>query len=294
MNTSNIFKLSLATLAFGLLFTSCKKEAYINTANQDAALFTKTSDNYFVENVTGDSYTGTIGVSRAVTTDTKIEFTVSSPTGAVEGVEYTIPEKFVIIPAGQVLDSFKIFGDYAALNGGTHQLILRFKPEVKSFVDADSCVINLMPSCDEANPLISILQGDYNNTNETLGTSAYGPYTTSISSTSPAGPTSATIVVENIFDAGWGPITFTLDWTDPNNRTTTVIAQNAIPGSDAGSLNAAYAGLPVAVRPYATSGPGTYSACAQELTLNMQLGVGDGAGGVLGYFGILYQVKMKR
>ena len=244
--------------------------------------------------VTGDSYTGTIGVSRAVTTDTKIEFTVSSPTGAVEGVEYTIPEKFVIIPAGQVLDSFKIFGDYAALNGGTHQLILRFKPEVKSFVDADSCVINLMPSCDEANPLISILQGDYNNTNETLGTSAYGPYTTSISSTSPAGPTSATIVVENIFDAGWGPITFTLDWTDPNNRTTTVIAQNAIPGSDAGSLNAAYAGLPVAVRPYATSGPGTYSACAQELTLNMQLGVGDGAGGVLGYFGILYQVKMKR
>ena len=50
MNTSNIFKLSLATLAFGLLFTSCKKEAYINTANQDAALFTKTSDNYFVEN----------------------------------------------------------------------------------------------------------------------------------------------------------------------------------------------------------------------------------------------------
>jgi hypothetical protein len=282
MNTSNIFKLSLATLAFGLLFTSCKKEAYINTANQDAALFTKTSDNYFVENVTGDSYTGTIGVSRAVTTDTKIEFTVSSPTGAVEGVEYTIPEKFVIIPAGQVLDSFKIFGDYAALNGGTHQLILRFKPEVKSFVDADSCVINLMPSCDEANPLISILQGDYNNTNETLGTSAYGPYTTSISSTSPAGPTSATAVVENIFDSGWGPISFT------------VIAQNAIPGSDAGSLNAAYAGLPVAVRPYATSGPGTYSACAQELTLNMQLGVGDGAGGVLGYFGILYQVKMKR
>ena len=294
MNTSNIFKLSLATLAFGLLFTSCKKEAYINTANQDAALFTKTSDNYFVENVTGDSYTGTIGVSRAVTTDTKIEFTVSSPTGAVEGVEYKKKKKFVIIPAGQVLDSFKIFGDYAALNGGTHQLILRFKPEVKSFVDADSCVINLMPSCDEANPLISILQGDYNNTNETLGTSAYGPYTTSISSTSPAGPTSATIVVENIFDAGWGPITFTLDWTDPNNRTTTVIAQNAIPGSDAGSLNAAYAGLPVAVRPYATSGPGTYSACAQELTLNMQLGVGDGAGGVLGYFGILYQVKMKR
>ncbi|MGB3116545.1 MAG: hypothetical protein WBB11_09985 [Ferruginibacter sp.] len=294
MNTSNIFKLSLATLTFGLLLTSCKKEAYINTANQDAALFTKTSDNYFVENVTGDSYTGTIGVSRAVTTDTKIEFTVSSPTGAVEGVEYTIPEKFVIIPAGQVLDSFKIFCDYAALNGGTHQLFLRFKTEVKSFVDADSCVINLMPSCDEANPLISILQGDYNNTNETLGTSAYGPYTTSISSTSPAGPTSATAVVENIFDSGWGPISFTLDWTDPNNRTTTVITQNAIPGSDAGSLNAAYAGLPVAVRPYATSGPGTYSACAQELTLNMQLGVGDGAGGVLGYFGVLYQVKLKR
>ncbi len=294
MNTSNIFKLSLATFAFGLLFTSCKKEAYINTANQDAALFTKISDNYFVENVAGDSYTGTIGVSRAVVTDTKIEFTVSSPTGAVEGVEYTIPEKFVIIPAGQVLDSFKIFGDYAGLAGGTHQLVLKFKPDVKAFVDADSCIINLMPSCDEANPLISILQGDYNNTNETLGTSAYGPYQTSISATIPAGPTSATAVVENIFDSGWGPISFTLNWTDPNNRTTTVIAQNAIPGSDAGSLNSAYAGLPVAVRPYATSGPGTYSACAQELTLNMQLGVGDGAGGVLGYFGVLYQVKLKR
>lgn len=83
MNTSNIFKLSFASLAFGLLLSSCKKEDYINNANQDAALFTKTSDNYFIENVAGDSYTGTIGVSRAVTTDTKIEFTVSSPTGAI-------------------------------------------------------------------------------------------------------------------------------------------------------------------------------------------------------------------
>ena len=142
-------------------------------------------------------------------------------------------------------------------------------------------------ACFEGDVDLNALLGDYNKTNETFGITPYGPYTTSISSVNQLTPTSGTIVVENIFDFGWGPITFTLDWSDPNNRTVIVVAQSS--GiADAGTLSGAYAGEEVAVRPFAGQ-PGTFSACKGTLTLKMQLGVAG-----LGYFGELYTVNMAR
>ncbi len=147
-------------------------------------------------------------------------------------------------------------------------------------------------ACRESNVILSDLIGDYDNTNETLGTSAYGPYTTSISSAVSTGATTGTIVVENIWDNGWGPITFNLDWTDPNNRTATVVDQAAIPGSDAGDINPANAGSTISVRVPPTSlsaTAGTFSACGQTFILKMQLGVTGGS-----YFNSLYTVNLER
>jgi hypothetical protein len=130
--------------------------------------------------------------------------------------------------------------------------------------------------------------GDFDNTNETFG-GPYGPYTTSVSAVTPTGATTARITVENIWDNGWGPIDFDVDWTDSENPTVTVVAQDPIPGSDAGDFNPAYAGIPANVRPFAAGPVGTFSACDNTLTLKMQLGVSG-----LGYFPNIYTVIMER
>jgi hypothetical protein len=126
------------------------------------------------------------------------------------------------------------------------------------------------------------------NTRETFGTSAYGPYNTTISAVTLTSPTTGTITVTNIWDNGWGPITFTLDWTNPLATVATVVPQNAIPGSNAGDLSATYAGQTVAVRAFAGQ-PGTFSACNSVFTLRMQLGVTG-----VGFFGSLYTVILRR
>lgn len=148
------------------------------------------------------------------------------------------------------------------------------------------------PPCSEANVILDDFLGNYANTNETFGTSPYGPYTTTITNVTPLTATTARITVINIFDNGWGPIEFTLDWTDPNNRTAVVVANNAIQGSNAGDLNSTYAGQTISVREppsSLSSGPGTFSYCNQTFVLKMQLGVTNA-----GYFNTLYTVNMAR
>ena len=187
--------------------------------------------------------------------------------------------------------SFNItsFQDTAGVTRGTFVYrVAAYFNNTRSGSIPDTVVI----ACREANVVLSDLTGDYDNTNETLGTSAYGPYTTTISSAVATGPTTGTIVVENIWDNGWGPITFNLDWTDPNNRTATVVDQAAIPGSDAGDLNPANAGTTISVRvpPSALSAtPGTFSTCGQTFQLKMQLGVTGGS-----YVNALYTVNLER
>ena len=97
----------------------------------------------------------------------------------------------------------------------------------------------------------------------------------------------------NIFDDGWGPITFELDWTDPLNRKC-VVVDAVIPNTDAGTIfGSQYDGIPIIVTaPFgaiAADHDGTYSFCDQVLTLNMEIGI-DG----VGYYPALYQVVMER
>lgn len=237
---------------------------------------------------------GTTDVSGA---DRQVSFSVISPSGATAGSEYTLVSgNSVTIPANKALADITIQPNFAAYAAGRRDtLILAIvTPSVEAAAFSDTLTLIFAgPStsgCDEANPDLNSLLGDYANTNELLGTSAYGPYTTSISSITPTSPTTATIVVENIWDNGWGPISFDIDWTDPANRTVTCVQQDAIPGSDAGDLNATYAGQTISVRQNATSGPGTYNACGDPVfVLNMQLGVT-----ATGWFNVLYAVTLER
>ena len=90
----------------------------------------------------------------------------------------------------------------------------------------------------------------------------------------------------NIYDYGWNPAKFVLDWTNPAARTAIPLPQSGI--GDAGTLNSAYAGRDISLRPLAGQ-PGTFSICKQTLNLTMQVGVTG-----LGWFGTPYFVNMAR
>ncbi|MBC7536647.1 MAG: hypothetical protein H7258_13230 [Ferruginibacter sp.] len=287
-------KISLAgIIALLILIAGCDKtKPYdVIVAPPEAHFVGAKNQSYFVV----DSlpvYNVIVGTTDVSPTDRVVTYNVTSPTGAVAGTQYTIGTSgTVTIPAGQALANIDVRALTAVYGGGRKDtLIFTLSiPSLKPSTFLDTVKLALSGPCSEAATDLNVLLGNYDNTNELLGGGPYGPYTTSISGVTPTSATTGTIVVENIWDNGWGPISFDVDWTDPLNRTVTVVQQNAIPGSDAGDLNPAYAGMTIAVRPYATSGPGTYSYCSQTITLNMQLGVTG-----LGYFNVLYQVNMAR
>ena len=236
------------------------------------------------------AYNVVVGATNVASADRKVAYTITSPTGAVAGTHYTVGTPgTVTIPAGQSTANIDVHGIFSAYSSGRKDtLIFTLQdPDIPPAEFENSVKLVLRGACFEGDVDLNALLGDYKKTNETFGTSPYGPYTTSISSVNQLTPTSGTIVVENIFDFGWGPITFTLDWSDPNNRTAIVVAQSS--GiADAGTLSGQFAGEEVAVRPYAGE-PGTFSVCTNTLTLKMQLGVAG-----LGYFGELYTVNMAR
>jgi hypothetical protein len=297
--------LTLAMIASMFVLSSCDKtKPYdVDVSAPRAHFVGKETQVYNVVDNPAPSFTVQVGTTDVSSTDRLVTYKVSSITGAAAGTQYTIPgfsgnTGTVTVKGNEALADIVIQADYNAYSSGRRDTLMftiaEPSLEAAAFMDTINVILAGPSGCSEGNPDFPATLGDYLNTNETLAGGPYGPYTTSVASVTPTSATTATIVVENIWDNGWGPISFTLDWSDPANPTTTCIQQNNIPGSDAGDLNSTYAGSPVAVRANATSGPGTYSACDQTFTFNMQLGVGDGAGGVLGYFNALYQVILQR
>lgn len=274
-----------------LVATGCKKgneEGVIVPA--DVAHFAnQTSGTFQVLNTTS-SFKIPIGVSTVSGSDRTVTFSVTSPTGAVAGTHYSLDKTVATIKAGQALDSITVTGVLAQYLAGRKDTLVFtitdpvLKPLQNNFVYR----LAVRGPCFEGDVDLTAIRGTYARTNETFGSSPYGPYTTTISAATSTGPTTARITVTNIWDNGWGPIQFDLDWTNPAARTATVVAQAAIPGSNAGDLSATYAGQTVAVRPFAGQ-PGTFSACSGTLTLRMQLGVTG-----VGFFGALYTVNMAR
>jgi hypothetical protein len=194
----------------------------------------------------------------------------------------------VTIPAGKAIDSIEVRGVFSQYSSGRKDsLIFTLKePSLKAAPYNSTYRLYMRGPCFEGDMVLAELLGSYKNTNELFGTSAYGPYLTTISKVTQISPTKGTIVVTNIWDNGWNPITFTLDWTNPANRTATLVEQAGI--GDAGTLNPAYAGQDISVRPFAGQ-VGTFSYCKGTIQLKMQLGVTG-----LGFFGQLYTVNMAR
>lgn len=292
----------LAIIALVMIMTGCDKtKPYtIDVAPAQAHFVGGKTQVYSVVDDPAPSFVLQVGSTDVATVDRLVTYNISSPSGAVLGTQYTVNSgtagNTVTIPANGALASITVQANYSAYSSGRKDTLIftLAQPSMTpaTFLDTVRLIIAGPSGCNEANVNLTEVLGVYDNTNELFAGSPYGPYTTTISGFTQLTPTSASIVVTNIWDNGWGPITFILDWSDPLNRTATVVQQDAIPGSNAGDLNAAYAGQTVAVRaPSATLSPtpGTYSYCDQTFTLQMQLGVTN-----LGYFNALYTVNMVR
>ena len=280
-------------LIFGVVLFACKKEEV--TIPVELAHFTeKNSGNYTMANA-NTTFKIPVGLTSVSTAPRTVNVTVTSPTGAVQGTHYTLSTTSLTIPAGQAVDSIEVKGVFSQYQSGRKDVLV-FKIEetgtgVKPTTYNNTFTLNLRGPCFEGDVTLADFLGEYKNTKEVWGSDAYGPYTTKVSSVTPLTATTGTITVENIFDNGWQPLVFTLDWTNPANRRVTLVTQNA--GGNAGSsFGATYAGLPYGVRPVsaaAGSQVGTFSICNQTITLRMQVGIFG-----VGYAGDIYTVNMAR
>jgi hypothetical protein len=204
-----------------------------------------------------------------------------------------------VIPAGKVIDSLVVSGNFALYTTGRKDTLIftiqdADKGGINSFGENNRYTLLMRGPCFEGEIASSLqdLLGDYNTTRDTLtGAFTYGPYKTTIKSATITSATTANIVVANLYDEGWNDLTFTLDWTDINDRKLTLVTQNA--GGNAGNtFGAAYNGMPYGIRPVAASAGGqvgTFSYCGQTLTIKAQIGIFG-----VGYASNLYTVKMSR
>jgi hypothetical protein len=281
-------------VVMGGLFVGCKKENTLVVAPAQAHFIGNRNQSYSITTNPATPYKITIGTTDVSSSDRPITVNVTSSTGAVAGTHYNLSGvngKTLVIPAGKATAEITVTGILAQYNSGRKDTLMftLSSPSVDPAKFSDTVKLLLRGPCFEGDVVLSEFIGAYANTVETFGAgSPYGPYTTTISSVNQLTPTTGTVTVTNIWDNGWSPITFTLDWTNPAARTATVVTQTAIGGSNAGDLNPAYAGQTIQVRPFAGQ-PGTFSACNGTLTLRMQLGVTG-----VGFFGSLYTVNMAR
>lgn len=292
----------MAASATALLLASCDrtKPYTIEVPPGEAHFVGKMNQIYTVEDNPNTQYKLSLGTTNVTSSDRIITYKVKPSANLVPGTGYTIATGnttgTVTIKAGEALADITIKAPFAPYADPARRDTLMFtlaEPSVKVAGFQDTVYLILRGQCLESNVNVAELLGDYANTTENLGGDPYGPYTTKVASAVATSPTSATIVVENIFDQGWAPITFTLDWSDPNNRTVTLENQTNIGlGSTLVGAASQYANWQIQVGP--GSGAGTFSICNQTIDLNIGLGVLDPASGQGGFFNVEYTVSMNR
>ena len=288
MNMKSLLSLVSCFILAAMFITGCKKGDTVVTPPQEAHFLFQSTGTYQVLSPT-TTYKLPVGLTVTAKSDVVVNFDISSPTGAVAGTHYNLLKNNVTIPAGKAIDTLFIqgvFSQYTAGRKDTLVIKIRATDKTSGLSNNSTFTLFMRGPCSETEMVLTEMIGAYPNTRELFGTSAYGPYRTTISAVRQITATTGEITVTNIYDAGWNPIKFILDWTDPNNRTVTLVQQSGF--GNAGTLSSAYAGRDVSVRPISGQA-GTFSYCNKTLVLRMQLGVTG-----LGFFSSLYQVTMAR
>lgn len=266
--SSLLLILSFISLLAVLVFGCQKDEKKIIIPERKAFFIPSGTGNYTIAGPT-TVYKIPVGLTQPPESGKNItvNISVSSTTGAVVGTHYTYTST-LSFSSTKIIDTIVVTGVYNQYLAGRRDVV-RF-----TFTNADdaspslnsSFTLNIAGPCFEGDIVLSELLGDYNNSFD----GSYGPYTTTVRSAVSTGPTTANIVIGNVYDWGWNDLTFTLDWTDPSNTRLTFVTQNT--GFDAGELNPTVAGHDVWITPPAGGGSmGTYSYCNKTFTINYRL-----------------------
>ncbi len=289
-----MFKLLTLVMLASVVITGCKKVDVLERPPLQAHFLFKAGGTYQVLTPT-TSYKLPVGLTTVSDVDRTIELTVTSPTGAVAGTHYSLNKSSLVIPAGKAVDTVVVQGVFSQYSGGRKDTLvftIKETADVKGIVTNTQFKLFVRGACLEEDINMAEFIGSYPNTNEDFGGSTYGPYTTTISAARLLTPTTGEITVTNIYDFGWNPIKFILDWTDPNDRKVTLVQQSGI--GNAGTLNSSFNGRDISVRPHPTGGNGTFSFCNKTLRLVLQAGITATSGAPGGWFNAVYVVNMAK
>lgn len=257
---------ALSLFIFLFFISSCKKTEptpITPDTNSYARFSSNDSVSTFYVGSDNDSVKIPISVSLASTADRTISLTFSSNT-AIMDQQYSANQTLQI-SAGKLTDSLTITGIFAGFASSTQIDTLKITIVSNEQIKASNTHTNYYLILRKKCPPIDLndLLGAYLNTNEVSSwNGVYGPYTTTISNIQNTSATTGTIVIDNIYDYGWPPVTFNLDWTNPQNPTAVVVAQNGLTDG---------AGTIYDIRPFPSGNIGSFSTCDNVLTLIMQV-----------------------
>jgi hypothetical protein len=240
---------------------------------------------YLVGDSTKPTFKIPIGLTQPVATETKVNITVTSPSGAANGTEFTLSETVVTIPAGQALTSVTLTANNATYLAGRVDTVV-VKISGPGITGDFNQTFNLTIKSFFCPVVLTDLAGNYTKTFE--GT--YGPYTTKVLNLVSTGPTSASGEINNIWDfasSGFPNVTVPaeFDWSDPYNYSVT------IPESATGLALSGGRTLYMRTTPGSVS---KFSSCDNTITLKIDIYYYDPSTGDITYYSGTndYEVKM--
>lgn len=261
MNKNSIIG-SLATLML-LMSVACKKNNLWvdqdSMAPPEAGQFLRSalSADFYIENnaAGGSTFKLPVGITTVSSVDRTVSLTYTSRT-AVQGTHYKGPTTLTI-PAGKVIDTLSFQGLFAAYpTGRKDTVIVRISSDgggIKKAGFNDTFRIIMQKYCTVSLPALG---GAYTKTFE--GT--YGPYTSNVLNLTSTGATTATAVIDNIYDSGI-EANVVFNWTNPAAFTVTIPDQST--GFTSGGND-----LRIRGTVGQTSG---FSSCDNTITLRLQL-----------------------
>ncbi|MGN6420942.1 MAG: hypothetical protein ACTHMC_25750 [Pseudobacter sp.] len=258
-------------LGIATVIHSCGKvkEVIPNTEN---SLFgnANTTGLYFITDDPKTEFKVPVGVSAVATKDRKIQFTVTSPTGAAEGAQYTLGTNTVTIPAGTASADVLLKGIFAGYPTGRRDTLV-FKitgGDIPSIVSSNTYNVVLQKYC---NVHIADFDGAYLCQDYYNNAPDGDPYEVELTPGDVSGTTGKVSVL-----GLWGsavPFNVSLDWTNPANFTTNIAVQPFLVHPTYGQST---------IRPNST---GTFSSCDNTFRIQYEVTVNAGSFGK--YYSIL-------
>jgi hypothetical protein len=261
--------LSAALLAgFITVIHSCNKVKEV-IPNVENSLFSNagTTGLYFITDDPNTEFKIPIGISSVTSAERKVDFTVTSPTGAVEGQQYTLGTTSVKIPAGQSDFTLSLKGIFAGYPTGRRDTLL-FKitgGDVPSIASSNTYTVVLQKYC-------SVNLADFNGTYtaqdyDASGAPDGGPYPVTLTpGTVNANGTSGKIGISGL----WGNATsfnVDLNWANAANFTTAIAVQPWFVHGTYGQST---------IRP---NGTHTFSSCDNTIKIGYEVTVSAGTFG---------------